>query len=65
MFINGQLVGNWYSADVNPILRWADLDFEIPEAVTRGRSSLDVDIDARQSPTPWTAYGYEVFSYSD
>ena len=63
--VNGQPVGTWYSADVNPILRWADLDFDIPEAITGGHASLDVDIDTRQSPTPWTAYGYEVLSYID
>jgi hypothetical protein len=63
--VNGQFVGHWYSADVNPTLRWAELDFEIPAAFTRGRTTLDVGIDARQSPTPWTAYGYEVFSYRD
>ncbi len=65
VLINGHLVGTWYSADVNPVLRWADLDFDIPAAFTRGRSSIDVDIDARESPTPWTAYGYTVFSYRD
>ena len=30
--VNGQLVGTWYSADVNPILRWAELDFDVPAA---------------------------------
>ena len=48
---------------MNPLLRWADLDFEIPGSLTAGRTALDVEIDARDSPTPWTAYGYTAFSY--
>jgi hypothetical protein len=63
--VDGQPVGKWYSADINPVLRWAELDFDVPDRFTRGRSSIDVDIDARQSPTPWTAYGYAAFSFHD
>jgi hypothetical protein len=63
--VDGQPVGHWYSADINPVLRWAELDFDVPEGFTRGRSSIDVEIDARQSPTPWTAYSYTVFSFRD
>lgn len=63
--VDGQPVGHWYSADINPVLRWAELDFDVPEGFTRGRSSIDVEIDARQSPTPWTAYSYAVFSFRD
>lgn len=65
VYVDGRLVGRWSSADVNPISRWADLDFEIPETFTRGCAAVDVEIDALQSPTPWTAFGYTVFSYRD
>src|SRR6185369_4449248 len=65
VFVDGRSVGTWYSADVNSILRWADLDFDIPATFTRGRQVVDIELDAHASPTPWTAYGYSVFSYRD
>ena len=61
--VNGTPAGTWYSADVNPVLRWADLDFELPASLTAGRDSLAIEIDARSSPNPWTAYGYVALSY--
>ena len=61
--VNGTAVGTWHSAEVNPNQRWADLDFEIPAGSTAGHDHLDVELDATGSPTPWTAYGYTVFTY--
>lgn len=61
--IDGESVGVWASAEVNPVLRWAVLDFELPASVTHGKSALDVELDASASPTPWTAYGYQVWSH--
>lgn len=61
--VDGREVGVWSSADVNPVLRWAVFDYELPASATRGRSSLDVEIDARGSPTPFTAYGYQVWCH--
>jgi hypothetical protein len=61
--VNGAAVGTWFSADINPSRRWADLDFDIPAAFTAGRDRLDIELDARASPNPWTAYGYAAFSY--
>ena len=60
--VDGNEVGVWSSADVNPILRWAVFDFELPASVTKGHTSLEVELDARSSPTPWTAYGFQVWS---
>lgn len=63
--VDGRAVGTWHSADINSILRWAELDFDIPATFTGGREAVDIEIDARASPTPWTAYGYSVLSYRD
>lgn len=63
--VDGQLAGIWYSADINPLLRWAELDFEVPPALTAGRDTVQISVDASSSPTPWTSYGYTVFSYVD
>jgi len=61
--VDGDVVGTWVSADVNPVLRWAVLDYELPASVTAGKTSLAVELDASASPTPWTAYGYQVWSH--
>ncbi len=47
----------------DPVLRWADVDFEIPPSLTRGRDTLEITLDASSSATPWSAYGYTVFSH--
>jgi len=61
--VDGAEVGVWSTADVNPVLRWAVLDYELPASVTEGRDALEVELDASASPTPWTAYGYQVWSH--
>ena len=43
VLVDGQAAGTWYTADVNPLLRWADLDFDVPARLTRGRDAIDVD----------------------
>ena len=65
MSVDGTAAGTWYTPDVNPILRWAELDFEIPATLTSGHDTLEISLDASGSPTPWTAYGYTVLSYVD
>ena len=63
VLVDGQAAGTWYTADVNPLLRWADLDFDVPATLTAGREAIDVTLDATQSPTPWTSFGYTALSY--
>jgi len=63
ILVDGEPAGRWYSADINPYARWAEFDFEIPEALTRGKREIAVAIDATASPTPWTAFEYRAFSY--
>ena len=58
VMVDGVAAGWWQTADVNPFKRWAEVEFEIPEALTEGKSSIEVDVDARVSPNPWTAYEY-------
>jgi hypothetical protein len=61
--VDGEPVGEWYTAEHNPFLRWAELDFEIPATFTSGRDTLEIEVDASRSPGPWTAYGYTVTSH--
>jgi hypothetical protein len=61
--VDGAAAGWWQTADVNPFKRWADVDFEIPAALTEGKSGIDVVVDASLSPHPWTAYEYVALSH--
>jgi hypothetical protein len=61
--VDGAPAGTWYSADVNPQVRWAELDFEIPASLTAGKDEITVELDAADSPTPWTAFEYRAFCY--
>lgn len=63
VIVDGKTIGTWATADINPVLRWALFDFELPSSVTRGRKEIDVELDARESPRPWTAYGYQVWTH--
>ncbi len=64
VLVDGRPAGTWSTADVNPILRWAELDFDIPAALTAGSDTLTITLDATDSPTPWTAFEYTAFSYA-
>ena len=37
VLVDGRPAGTWSTSDVNAVLRWADLDFEIPASLTGGR----------------------------
>src|SRR4030095_14926401 len=60
--VDGAAAGWWQTSDVNAFKRWAEVEFEIPAALTEGKSSIDVVVDAALSPHPWTAYEYAALS---
>jgi hypothetical protein len=61
--VDGAAAGWWQTADVNPFKRWGVSDFELPAALTEGKSSIDVVVDATLSPHPWNAYEYQALSH--
>jgi hypothetical protein len=63
--VDGRSAGTWHTPDVNPTLRFAELDFDLPPDLTRGRDALEIEIDARGSPSPWTAFQYVALSDLD
>jgi hypothetical protein len=63
VLVDGHLAGIWYTPDINPTLRFADLDFEIPALLTAGRDTIRITLDATTSPTAWTAFEYVAYSY--
>lgn len=63
VFVDGAFAGVWHTTEINPTLRFAELELELPAALTAGRSALVVDVDASASPTPWTAFAYTALSH--
>jgi hypothetical protein len=63
VLVNGTFAGRWETSEVNTALRWADVDFEIPPALTTGQGALEVEVDARGSLAPWTAFEYVAASH--
>jgi hypothetical protein len=60
VFVNGQSAGRWYTAAMNSTRRWADSDFILPAALTRGRTAIEVEI--RAIGGTWTEFRYELWS---
>jgi len=61
--VNGAPAGVWRTTEVNPFTRWADLDLELPAALTAGHSEITIELDAAESPHPWTAFEYVTLSH--
>ncbi|MBE3576282.1 MAG: DUF2961 domain-containing protein [Limnochordales bacterium] len=57
--VNGQVVGVWSSLEKNSIHRFAESEFVLAAAVTRGRESVQVEIEPAGV---WTAFLYQVYS---
>jgi hypothetical protein len=63
VLVDGEFAGVWRTSEVNPVLRWAEPEFELPAALTASKGRIAVELDATDSPTPWTAFGYVVASH--
>lgn len=62
VLVDGHFVGTWYVAGRNIYHRWADSDFIIPAAFTRGKRSIVVRIRFVSGRPYFTEYKY--FAYS-
>jgi hypothetical protein len=62
IFVDGQLVGRWFSAGQNQSKRWRDEDFPIPANFTKGKSTVRVRVEVVVEPAPWSEFHYTVFS---
>lgn len=60
VLVNGKQVADWYVAEGNPHLRWAERDLFLPPSVTRGRSELQISLRPREGHPPWNAAEYRV-----
>jgi hypothetical protein len=60
--VDGQTVGDWYVAEGNAALRWAERDYFLPARFTAGKRSLTVRIAPVPQSPPWSAAEYRALS---
>ncbi len=58
VLVDGAFVGVWRSYTEDRACRWAEDDFPLPPAATRGRERLRVTIDPMPGTALWDAAGY-------
>jgi hypothetical protein len=60
--VDGRDAGTWLEPLANPTHRWLEDDFELPAALTAGRSRLHVELVPTDGAPAWDAARYEAFS---
>ncbi|MEW5978448.1 MAG: glycoside hydrolase family 172 protein [Acidobacteriota bacterium] len=59
VWIDGRLVGVWYSPATNVHRRWAETDFQLPAGLTKGKPRLGIEL---RVVGHWNEYRYELWS---
>lgn len=62
VYVDGALVGEWYQPLRNAHSRWLEDAFDVPGAVTAGRTALTVRLEPISGSAPWSAARYRVQS---
>jgi hypothetical protein len=60
VYVDGTVVGTWYSPGGNTSFLWREEDFWLPASKTSGKSTITIKIVV--TGTSWNEYGYQVFS---
>lgn len=64
VYVDGALVGTWYTAGANVSKSWRDSDFMIPSAFTAGKSAITVKL-VYVSGNWFSEFRYWIFSVQD
>lgn len=64
VFIDDQLVGEWYQPLGNTHSRWLEDSFEVPASATHGKAAVEVRLEPIAGAPPWSAARYTVLSQS-
>ncbi len=65
VYVDGEFAGKWLNAGSNTFSRWRDDIFIISPAHTYGKSEINIKIDARKSPSPWSEFFYKTLCLTD
>jgi hypothetical protein len=70
VLVDGTFAGTWYNPGASPGTGydghdrcWRDDDFVLPPALTRGKSSVTIQLTATNASTVWTASDYKLYSF--
>lgn len=62
VYVDGVLVGTWYTAGANPFHKWMDSDFKIPASFTSGKSTIQVKVQFVSSDNDWNEFSYYAYT---
>jgi D-arabinan exo alpha-(1,3)/(1,5)-arabinofuranosidase (non-reducing end) len=62
VFVDGALVGDWFTAGSNAWHPWRECDFVLPASATAGKSMLSIEMRFVSSDVDWNEFEYEAFS---
>jgi hypothetical protein len=62
VFVDGTLAGEWLQPLGNQHSRWLEDTFELPEALTTGKSTLSIRIVPTPGSPPWSAAQYRILT---
>jgi hypothetical protein len=60
ILVHGREVADWYTAEGNASLRWAERDLFLPAALTSGQSELLVEVRPRAGGPEWSGAEYRL-----
>ena len=65
VYVDGALVGEWYTAGSDTSYNWRDSSFVIPSTYTAGKSSITVKVVFVSAAIDWNEFYYWVYSKVD
>ncbi len=61
VYVDGVYAGEWFTEGGDGVYRWRDAEFEIPVALTKGKSKISVKVQFISSMIDWNEFYYWVF----
>ncbi len=58
VFVDGQLVGEWFTPQLDVVYRWLDAEFNIPSSFTTGKNEITVRVEYISSNIDWNEFYY-------
>lgn len=65
VLVDGRSAGDWYIAESNRWLRWAERDLFVPASLTRHKARLKVELRPVDGAPAWTASEYRLLCISE
>jgi hypothetical protein len=62
VLVNGAYAGDWFDRGSDTNFRWRDSSFDIPPAMTTGKSSIAVKMQFMSSGVDWNEFAYWAYS---